>query len=56
MLILRRLLLIEELAKQCAIANNGGDWKTHYTDEQKQFWRNFAQKLVNYVKENLIED
>lgn len=38
---------IETLAIRCALGNNGGEWATHYTDEQKEHWRSFARDLLD---------
>lgn len=38
---------IEKFAIQCAKGNNGGEWSSHYTDEQKEFWRNFVRQMAN---------
>lgn len=37
---------IERFAIRCARGNNGGEWATHYTEEQKQFWRLFVRDLA----------
>lgn len=34
--------LIERVAMRSAVANNGGEWATHFTEEQKEHWRKFA--------------
>lgn len=36
---------IEALAIRAAKGNNGGEWATHYTDEQKAYWRQFVTDL-----------
>jgi hypothetical protein len=37
---------LESYAIRCAKGNNGGEWATHYTEEQKNFWRNFVKGLA----------
>jgi len=41
--------LIEKYAIIMAEGNNGGTWATHYTDSQKDVWRERAQKLIEDV-------
>lgn len=36
----------EQLAIKAAKGNNGGEWATHYTEEQKEYWRNFVKDLA----------
>lgn len=40
---------IESLAIRAAKGNNGGEWATHYTDEQKAYWRTLIQGIVAEV-------
>lgn len=47
--------LIEDIAKEIAIANNGGDWAKHYTEEQKVLWRTRAVKIIKMVREGLVK-
>lgn len=42
-------MLLEAIAKKIAIANNGGDWATHYTEEQKNVWRARAKEIIDLV-------
>lgn len=37
---------VKAFAIKCAKGNNGGEWATHYTEEQKNFWRQFVQSLA----------
>ena len=37
---------IERFAIRAAKGNNGGEWATHYTEEQKDYWRTFAADLI----------
>jgi hypothetical protein len=37
--------LIEKYAIKCARGSNGGGWKTHYTERQKNYWRAFVRNL-----------
>ena len=39
--------LIERYAIRCAKGNSGGEWATHYTADQKEFWRKFVRDLVD---------
>lgn len=41
--------LVERIAKKIAVANNGGDWATHYTDAQKDVWRQRAREVIKEV-------
>lgn len=41
--------LIEKTAITMAVGNNGGEWATHYTHEQKGFWRSRALNVVTDV-------
>lgn len=41
---------IERYAIRCARGNNGGEWATHYTEDQKEFWRTFVRDLVGELK------
>lgn len=45
---------VEGFAKKIAIANNGGDWSTHYTEEQKNVWRQRGQELFDEIS-NFLE-
>lgn len=38
--------MIERYAIRCARGNNGGEWAVHYTEEQKNFWRQFVRDLA----------
>ncbi len=42
--------MIESFAIRIALGNNGGGWATHYTDEQKERWRQFVRDLVADVR------
>src|SRR5580704_858450 len=37
---------LERYAIRCARGNNGGEWATHYTEDQKNFWRRFVRDLI----------
>lgn len=41
--------LIETVAKKIAVANNGGDWATHYVEAQKDVWRQRAKEIIEMV-------
>lgn len=40
---------VERFAIRCAFGNNGGEWETHYKDEQKNVWRQFVRDLVSAI-------
>jgi hypothetical protein len=37
---------LEAHAIRCAKGNNGGEWATHYTEEQKNYWRGFVRQIA----------
>lgn len=41
--------LLEHFAIRCAKGNNGGEWATHYTEDQKNFWRSFVRHLYSEI-------
>ncbi len=47
--------LLEKFAIRCARGNNGGKWGTHYTDEQKKFWRQFVRDLITEISKAMEE-
>ena len=40
---------IEEYAKRIALGNNGGDWAIHYSEKNKEFWRNLVKDLIKDI-------
>jgi hypothetical protein len=44
--------IIEKFAIRVALGNNGGKWSSHYTEEQKEHWRQFIKDLVHEIEEN----
>ena len=38
---------LEAYAIRCARGNNGGEWATHYTENQKEHWREFVRNLFS---------
>lgn len=56
-MILRKETLTEKLTEKYAIkmalGNNGGEWSTHYTTEQKNVWRKLARELIEEVEYSL---
>ena len=38
--------IIESFAIRAARGNNGGEWASHYTEQQKEFWRQFVRDLI----------
>ena len=47
--------LIEKVAIEMAMGNNGGDWARHYNEDQKNVWRERAKKVIEFVKEGLVK-
>ena len=47
--------LIEKWAIKLALGNNGGEWATHYTEEQKDLWRKRARELFKDLVDNIDE-
>lgn len=41
--------MVERFAQRCAMGNNGGEWAIHYTEEQKNHWRQFVRELAEEV-------
>lgn len=37
---------IEAVAIRCALGNNGGTWAEHYTEGQKEHWRQFVRDIA----------
>lgn len=37
---------LEALAIRAALGNNGGTWAEHYTEAQKEHWRQFVRDLI----------
>lgn len=48
--------LVEMVAKEMAIGNNGGNWVEHYKPEQRIVWRHRAMRVIFLVRKNLIDD
>ena len=44
---------IEKYAIRVALGNNGGEWSKHYTENQKERWRNFIRELIEDIKKDL---
>ena len=46
---------IERFAIRCALGNNGGEWvkrpdgESHYTEQQKERWRQFVRELADEI-------
>ena len=41
---------IEAFAIRAAKGNNGGEWATHYTETQKEYWRQFVRDLAAAIQ------
>lgn len=37
---------VETFAIRVALGNNGGTWSEHYTENQKEHWRDFVRDLA----------
>ena len=48
--------LNERIALKIAEANNGGTWATHYTEKQKDVWRERARVIIQMVEEEYVYD
>jgi len=46
--------LVERVAIASAMATNGGDWNTYYTDDQKHLWRVRAVAAIEAIKQTHI--
>lgn len=44
---------IEKFAIELALGNNGGQWAVHYTEEHKEYWRNFIKRIEKEIKDLL---
>lgn len=44
--------LVERFAIRVALGNNGGAWATHYTEDQKEHWRQFIRDLIATVRDD----
>jgi hypothetical protein len=40
---------VEAFAIRAALGNNGGEWATHYTEEQKEHWRRFVLDIASEI-------
>lgn len=38
--------VVERLAERMAVAFNGGQWATHYTERQKDLWRARVRRIL----------
>jgi hypothetical protein len=49
--------LIERVAIKIAVVNlfSGGNWVDHYTEDQKQQWRERAKEVIEMVKQGLVK-
>jgi len=41
---------LEQFAIRAARGNNGGQWAEHYTEKQKEYWRQFVRDLVEAIR------
>lgn len=39
--------IVERLAAKLAVLFNGGQWQTHYTEDQRQLWRARAREILS---------
>jgi hypothetical protein len=49
--------LIEQVAIKIAVVNlfSGGNWVDHYTEDQKEQWRERAKEVIEMVKQGLVK-
>ena len=40
---------IEPFAIRLALGNNGGTWDEHYTEKQKEHWRQFVRDVAKEI-------
>lgn len=40
---------LDQIAKELALVNNGGDWNKDFNEDQKKLWLAFAQRLVSGI-------
>ena len=45
---------LEALAIRVALGNNGGTWAKHYTETQKEHWRQFIRDLADAVAQGEV--
>jgi len=45
----------EKFAIRCALGNNGGSWATHYTEDQKEHWRQFVRDLQTHMIRGILD-
>jgi phage pi2 protein 07 len=45
--------LVEKYAIRMARGNNGGEWATHYNEDQKNFWRNIAREMLDDISRQI---
>jgi hypothetical protein len=48
--------LIETFAIRAALGNNGGTWAEHYTEAQKEHWRQFVRDMIVHIKIGLANE
>jgi hypothetical protein len=46
--------LVEKVAIEMAMGNNGGDWAKHYNEDQKNVWRERAKEIIEMVGDYLL--
>ena len=42
--------IVERFAIRAALGNNGGSWADHYTEGQKEHWRQFVRDLIRELQ------
>jgi hypothetical protein len=45
---------IELFAIRAAKGNNGGEWATHYNEDQKDYWRTFVRDMAASLQHAVI--
>lgn len=46
---------VEVVARTIALGNNGGEWASHYTDGQKELWRDRAREVISAMQPSVGE-
>ena len=47
--------IIERFAIRAAKGNNGGEWSSHYTEDQREKWRQFVRDLIADLEDEICD-
>lgn len=47
---------LESFAIRAALGNNGGTWAEHYTEDQKEHWRQFVRDLEASMLKDMCDN